>query len=204
MSLIPCMYVSLSPFLSLSLCLRVGKCVYVCDSCVSLSNKIHVVFSATRSLCRKLSKRYDVNVSYLFFFFPFFFLLLINLKLRGRIVPFDRAIHVHPLSISLAISFRISSTTSRRYQSRPKSRWDLSYKNWQELVLAPFSRNAIHRAFRGYMHPKEVINGEAIFALRKSSPFHHALFIRFIQSIPRTSLILVHFFNRKVFRSKPI
>lgn len=111
-----------------------------------------------------------------FFFFPFFFLLLINLKLRGRIVPFDRAIHVHPLSISLAISFRISSTTSRRYQSRPKSRWDLSYKNWQELVLAPFSRNAIHRAFRGYMHPKEVINGEAIFALRKSSPFRSCTF----------------------------
>lgn len=154
-----------------------------------------MVFSATRSLCRKLSKRYDVNASYLFSPpppSPFFFLSLINLKLRGRIVPFDRAIHVHPLSISLAISFFASLAPLLDAISLDRNRgWDLSYKNWQELVLlAPLSLET--RFIARYMHLKEVINGEAIFCEKKFSLFPRCTFHSNQSRIPRTSLILVY------------
>lgn len=139
-----------------------------------------MVFSATRSLCRKLSKRYDVNASYLFSPppSPFFFLSLINLKLRGRIVPFDRAIHVHPLSISLAISFFASLAPLLDAISLDRNRgWDLSYKNWQELVLlAPLSRDAIHRAV--YASERSDKEGRQSFARKSSPSSHDALFIR--------------------------
>lgn len=168
-----------------------------------------MVFSATRSLCRKLSKRYDVNVSYLFFSPPFPFLSLINLKLRGRIVPFDRAIHVHPFSRFLWQYPFASLAPLLDAISLDRNRGGIfRNKNWQELVLlAPFSRNAIHRAFpRLYprIHASERSDKwgsnlcEKKFSIFPRCTFHSN------QSIPRTWLILVHFFNRKVFRSKPI
>lgn len=166
-----------------------------------------MVFSATRSLCRKLSKRYDVNASYLFFPppSPFFFLSLINLKLRGRIVPFDRAIHVHPLSISLAISFFASLAPLLDAISLDRNRgWDLSYKNWQELVLlAPLSRDAIHRAVYA-SERSDKWGGNLLREKVLPLPTMHFSFESIANSANFANSRISSFFDRKVFRSKPI
>lgn len=99
--------ISFTYFACVFVCLRVGMCtclsafVYVSYVLKQL-DLMHVVFFTTWSLCRKPSKRYNLNV------ILFFLFLNKSKNYDGRIVPFERAMRVRRQRSSILWQYYLS------------------------------------------------------------------------------------------------